>query len=241
MAAILAASVLGAVTAPTHAQLRVVNFNIAQLNGTDSALIEVFSALKDDDRPGFAVAPHVYVFQEVRSQDFSALTALLDASVPPGVSYAAATYTERKRGRLQRGPGPLLPHRPADGERRGAPGSVHRSRPQGGPVEAPAGRIRLARRRVLRLQRPPQVVDGRSERGAAPERCKRTTRRRRVTAGRNPLHLRRRFQHLSQPRTGVPGADSRPGTGKVTIRWDRAPGPAAATRSSTRSRRASRS
>ncbi|MCI0677030.1 MAG: hypothetical protein L0Y42_14805 [Phycisphaerales bacterium] len=78
---------------PAAAQLRVVNYNIAQLGGNDAALQNVFEALHADDKPGFAVPVSVFVFQEVRNADFPVLQALISASAPPGVSYAAATYT----------------------------------------------------------------------------------------------------------------------------------------------------
>lgn len=75
------------------AQLRIVNYNVAQLNGNTTRLGEVFAALADDDAPGWATAPHVYVFQEVNAADVATLAGLLNAHAPPGVTYAQATYT----------------------------------------------------------------------------------------------------------------------------------------------------
>lgn len=89
-------AVLAAATAlpqTVHAQLRVVSYNVARLNGDNAALADVISALNDDDKPGFAVAPHVYVVQEVGSDDLSPLLSILNAAAPAGVNYAAATYT----------------------------------------------------------------------------------------------------------------------------------------------------
>ena len=56
--------------------LRIVNYNVAKLNSencTAGALTAVFQALNEDDKSGFALAPHVYVFQEVRSTDVDLL------------------------------------------------------------------------------------------------------------------------------------------------------------------------
>lgn len=75
------------------AQLRVVTYNIAQLNGNQTKLQAVLAALNDDDIPGFAMAPHVIVFQEVENADIAFLEAYLNASAPPGVTYARGTYT----------------------------------------------------------------------------------------------------------------------------------------------------
>ena len=80
-------------TVPAHAQLRVVCYNIAGLNGNQTALEAVFSALNDDDKPGFAVAPHLYVFQEVGNGDANGLLTRLNAAAPPGISYTLGTFT----------------------------------------------------------------------------------------------------------------------------------------------------
>jgi hypothetical protein len=90
-AAPLAAAV--AIAPAALGQLRVVNYNIASLEGDLANLQGVFAALNEDDRPGFAVAPHVYVFQEVKLGEQTALLAMISAEAPPGVVYALATYT----------------------------------------------------------------------------------------------------------------------------------------------------
>lgn len=76
-----------------RAQLRIVNYNVAQLNGDQTALQAVLAALNNDDKPGWAVAPHLYVFQEVQSGDVAPLLAHLNAAAPPGVTYVQGTYT----------------------------------------------------------------------------------------------------------------------------------------------------
>ncbi len=74
------------------AQLRVVTYNVAQLNGDLLALGEVIAALADDDTPGFALAPSAIVLQEVRSQDVATLFAVIDGAIPQH-EYALATFT----------------------------------------------------------------------------------------------------------------------------------------------------
>ena len=77
----------------SFAQLRVVNYNIAQLVGNEGALESVLASLQDDDVPGFAVPVSMFVFQEVRNADFIPLLNLVNATAPPGITYAGATYT----------------------------------------------------------------------------------------------------------------------------------------------------
>lgn len=89
----VAAAAVHAVVAPAAAQLRTVNWNVARLNGDLQAMEAVLAETMDDDRPGFAVAPHVFLFQEVPSGDVGPLGALLDQAAPPGTSYQLATYT----------------------------------------------------------------------------------------------------------------------------------------------------
>ena len=88
-------------TAQAGCRLRVVNYNVAKLNSENpdnpncvpGSLSVVFAALNDDDKPGFAVAPHVYVCQEVPTNDAPVLLDLLNASAPSGVTYVLGTYT----------------------------------------------------------------------------------------------------------------------------------------------------
>src|SRR5262245_13488678 len=85
--------------ASVSAQLRIVNYNVAQLNGNLSALQDVLIGLRTDDKPGFAVAPHLLIFQEVQNADTSIpapMTSPLGSRIAaafPGVPYARATYT----------------------------------------------------------------------------------------------------------------------------------------------------
>src|SRR5688572_15288089 len=75
------------------AQLRVVNYNIAQLVGDQAALENVLASLQDDNAPGFATPVSMFVFQEVRNADLIPLLNLVNATAPDGITYAAATYT----------------------------------------------------------------------------------------------------------------------------------------------------
>ncbi len=79
--------------APARGQIRIVNYNVAQLNGNQTSLEDVFEALNADDKPGFAVAPALYVFQEVNSADVGPLLTRLNAAAPPGISYTQGTFT----------------------------------------------------------------------------------------------------------------------------------------------------
>ncbi len=81
------------ITGVASAQLRIVNYNVASLNGNTTNLQGVFAALAADDKPGFAVAPHLYVFGEVQSSDVGPLLTYLNASAPPGVTYTQGTFT----------------------------------------------------------------------------------------------------------------------------------------------------
>ncbi|MDZ4754719.1 MAG: hypothetical protein SGJ11_09505 [Phycisphaerae bacterium] len=89
----LAAGVVAvALAAPALGQLRIVNYNTAGNQGDPNALIAVFTAIAADDKPGFAVAPHIVVFQEVPSSKINELEGLLDVAVA-GIDYTRGTYT----------------------------------------------------------------------------------------------------------------------------------------------------
>ena len=84
-----------------HGQLRIVTYNVAKLNSENAenpncapgSLAAVFTFLNDDDKHGPAVAPHLYVFQEVPVVDLFPLVALLNDAAPAGVTYMPGTYT----------------------------------------------------------------------------------------------------------------------------------------------------
>ncbi len=76
-----------------HAQLRVVNYNVASLNGDLVALQGALNKMHGDDARGFAVPVSVFIFQEVQSTDIANLLSIVNAAAPVGVSYVQATYT----------------------------------------------------------------------------------------------------------------------------------------------------
>jgi hypothetical protein len=79
-------------TASAHAQVRVMNWNVARLNGDPVAIEDVFAAAAADDQPGFAVAPAIIVLQEVTESSRPAIENLVQAGVP-NYEYATATFT----------------------------------------------------------------------------------------------------------------------------------------------------
>jgi len=83
---------LGGLASTAVGQLRVVNYNVARLIGDTQAMKEVFTAIADDDKQGYALAPAIFAFQEVRTAERPILEALI-ASALPGVTYATATFT----------------------------------------------------------------------------------------------------------------------------------------------------
>ena len=78
---------------PVHGQMRIVNYNIAQLQGSLASLQNVFTAMHADDKPGFAVPVSIFVFQEVQGPDFNSLLTMLNNTAPVGVDYLGATFT----------------------------------------------------------------------------------------------------------------------------------------------------
>ncbi|MCP3902732.1 MAG: hypothetical protein GY715_03770 [Planctomycetes bacterium] len=88
----IATAAAAALATAAPGQLRVVNYNVAGLQGDLSAMIDVFEHIRSDDVPGFAVAPHIYVFQEVQTDDVAQLLAAINVATP-GYTYTQATYT----------------------------------------------------------------------------------------------------------------------------------------------------
>jgi len=80
------------VATSASAQLRVVSYNIARLMGDSDSFQYVLTEMGLDDKPGFAVPPHVIVFQEVTTTNVAPLTAAVQAA-HPGIPYVAGTYT----------------------------------------------------------------------------------------------------------------------------------------------------
>ena len=78
---------------PAAAQLRVVTYNVAGLEGNQTALSDVFRGLMDDDRNGYAVAPHILLLQETAVTDVDDILTMLNTRAPAGVTYVLATYT----------------------------------------------------------------------------------------------------------------------------------------------------
>jgi hypothetical protein len=76
----------------SFAQLRVVSYNCAGLKGDPNALRDVLTAIALDDKPGFAVAPHILVFQEVPSSKVAQLETIVDSAVA-GLNYVRGTFT----------------------------------------------------------------------------------------------------------------------------------------------------
>jgi endonuclease/exonuclease/phosphatase family metal-dependent hydrolase len=74
------------------AQVRVVNYNVAKLAGSGTALRAVLAEAGADNAYGFAVTPSVLAFQEVRAADLAALDGHVAAAFP-GVPFVRATFT----------------------------------------------------------------------------------------------------------------------------------------------------
>jgi exonuclease III len=79
-------------TGAAHAQLRILNWNVATVNGDPNAIRDVLAMAAEDDLSGFAVVPAILVFQEVKADDINVLEGLVDAAIP-GVNYTRGTYT----------------------------------------------------------------------------------------------------------------------------------------------------
>ena len=78
-----------AITTSAFAQVRVVNYNIAKLNGNQNAIAEVLQAASDDDSLGFATPVSIFLFQEVDASEL----AILQTAVGP--NYSMATFTDQ--------------------------------------------------------------------------------------------------------------------------------------------------
>ena len=90
--AVATALVVAGLAASAVAQVRMVNWNIARLNGDPQAIEEVFVAMADDDVPGFATAPAILILQEVTNSARVSILNILEDAIP-GVEYQTATFT----------------------------------------------------------------------------------------------------------------------------------------------------
>ncbi|MFZ4750860.1 MAG: endonuclease/exonuclease/phosphatase family protein [Phycisphaerales bacterium] len=88
----IASSAVLALSATAHAQLRVVNYNLAKLAGDAASIRATLAAIGDDNKFGFATDPAVMCFQEIRAADIAALDAHILAAFP-GTPYARGTFT----------------------------------------------------------------------------------------------------------------------------------------------------
>jgi hypothetical protein len=82
----------GFLASGASAQVRAVTYNLAKLAGDGPSIRGVLSAIAADNKPGFAIAPAVLCFQEIRNADVAALDSHVAAAFP-GIPYARGTYT----------------------------------------------------------------------------------------------------------------------------------------------------
>ena len=73
----------------SYAQIRVVNYNIANLRGDHEALQQVFDIASEDDSHGKAMQVSIFLFQEVPESKVKPLHALL------GPNYSKGTFTDQ--------------------------------------------------------------------------------------------------------------------------------------------------
>jgi endonuclease/exonuclease/phosphatase family metal-dependent hydrolase len=88
---LLAALAAIATARTATAQLRMATWNITGLAGDVNAIRDVLGFIASDDLPGYGIAPHIVVFQEVEQGNQLTLRTLLQQAT--GVVYAVATYT----------------------------------------------------------------------------------------------------------------------------------------------------
>tara|TARA_B100001059_G_scaffold61895_1_gene57823 strand:- start:1989 stop:3821 length:1833 start_codon:yes stop_codon:yes gene_type:complete len=80
-------ALIAMISSSVHAQVRVINYNIAQLRGNQAALASVLNEMSSDDHAGQAHPVSIMVFQEVTQDTFNALNSMLSPL------YTAGTYT----------------------------------------------------------------------------------------------------------------------------------------------------
>ena len=84
---IVVMALIAMISSTSHAQIRVVNYNIAQIRGNSAALAAVLADMSNDDSTGQSHPVSIMVFQEVSQEAFNTLTSMLTPV------YTAATYT----------------------------------------------------------------------------------------------------------------------------------------------------
>ena len=92
LAALIFSLFLLGVVQSAVAQVRVGHWNVARLWGDLDAMEDVIAAMAADDKPGFAEAPAILAFQEVRTANKPDLEMII-ANALPGVTYLAGTFT----------------------------------------------------------------------------------------------------------------------------------------------------
>lgn len=81
-------------------QFRVVTYNVADLQGNTTQLLNVLTLLTEDPAPntGAVRAPDIYVVQEVSSTTVNTLKNYLNSTAPLGITYGLATFTANGGG-----------------------------------------------------------------------------------------------------------------------------------------------
>ena len=80
-------ALMAMISSSVDAQIRVINYNVAQLRGNQAALAAVLNEMSSDDHAGQAHPVSIMVFQEVTQDTFNALNSMLSPV------YTAGTYT----------------------------------------------------------------------------------------------------------------------------------------------------
>ena len=84
---IVVMALIAMISSSVDAQIRVINYNIAQLRGNQAALAAVLNEMSNDDQAGQSHPVSIMVFQEVTQDTFNALSSMLSPV------YTAGTYT----------------------------------------------------------------------------------------------------------------------------------------------------
>ncbi|MBL1216676.1 MAG: hypothetical protein D8M59_04195 [Planctomycetes bacterium] len=97
-----AAAVISAVLLSNSAwgQLRVVTYNVADLQGNTGEILNTLTLLTEDSAPnsGTIRVPDLYIVQEVSSGTVNTLRSYLNSTAPLGITYNLATFTSNGGG-----------------------------------------------------------------------------------------------------------------------------------------------